>query len=51
MDVSGRHGELGGRKQRRWAGRKKACLPDHAFIVSAVRLPLAFYHEELNIQE
>jgi hypothetical protein len=29
VHVCSRHGKLGGGKKGRWAGGKKACLPDH----------------------
>ena len=33
VHVGGRHGELGGRKQRGWSGGIKARLADHGFLV------------------
>jgi hypothetical protein len=38
VDVGGRHGELGGGKQRRWAGREEARFANHVFIVAMGRL-------------
>jgi hypothetical protein len=36
VNISRRHGELGGRQQGRWAWSVKSRLPDHSCIVSSL---------------